>query len=112
MQIALDPPFRRARESDARAIAQLTSYAGEGMPDFFWAEECRPGETPLDIGARRAARSQRPIRRRIDDSARRGNDRGCGGPVGVLGRGGGAGTSPERVVLQYFDFLTVDASGL
>lgn len=57
MQTALDPPFRRARESDARAIAQLTSYAGEGMPDFFWAEECRPGETPLDIGARRAARS-------------------------------------------------------
>jgi ribosomal protein S18 acetylase RimI-like enzyme len=54
---SFDPPFRRATLADARAIAQLTAYAGEGIPDFFWAEESKPGETPLDIGARRAART-------------------------------------------------------
>jgi ribosomal protein S18 acetylase RimI-like enzyme len=55
--IGLHPPFRRATPEDARALAELIDCAGRGIPALLWAEEAEAGETPLDVGARLAARS-------------------------------------------------------
>lgn len=52
----LHAPFRRATPDDARAIAELIDYAGQGIPTLLWGDEAESGETPLDVGARLAAR--------------------------------------------------------
>ena len=42
---------------DARAIAELIDHAGEGIPSLLWESAAQPGETALDVGERRAART-------------------------------------------------------
>jgi ribosomal protein S18 acetylase RimI-like enzyme len=50
-------PFcRRARSSDAVALADLIDIAGDGVPSAFWARIAAPGESPIEVGRRRAAR--------------------------------------------------------
>ncbi len=48
--------YRTARRDDAGAVAQLMEIAGEGIPSFLWLQSAEPGQTPLEIGAARAAR--------------------------------------------------------
>lgn len=49
---------RAAHRDDARVLARLFALAGAGMPEYLWAQEAVPGETPIDVGARRAEREQ------------------------------------------------------
>lgn len=56
--IDLEPPFRRATPEDADALAELIDFAGEGMPLYLWAKMAEPGETPWDVGRRRARREE------------------------------------------------------
>ncbi len=44
-----------AKKTDCRAIAELAMIAGEGIPEYFWEESRRQGETQYDVGARNAA---------------------------------------------------------
>lgn len=48
--------IREARPDDVRAIARLFALAGQGLPEYLWAQEAGVGETPIDVGARHAAR--------------------------------------------------------
>ncbi|MEX1081120.1 MAG: GNAT family N-acetyltransferase [Halofilum sp. (in: g-proteobacteria)] len=50
--------IRAARREDARVVARLFALAGSGMPEYLWAQESTTGETPIDVGARRAMRDQ------------------------------------------------------
>ena len=54
--IRICPPFRRAVQADARVLAELVNYAGEGMPFYLWGKLAEAGETAWDVGRRRAAR--------------------------------------------------------
>lgn len=49
--------LRDAVRGDSRAIAELFQISSEGLADYIWAMELEPGETLLDAGARRYARS-------------------------------------------------------
>ncbi len=49
-------PFRRAVQADALVLAELVNYAGQGMPFYLWGKLVQAGETPWDVGRRRAAR--------------------------------------------------------
>jgi len=42
----------------ARDLARLLNLAGEGIPKYLWQAEAEAGESPLDVGARRAARNE------------------------------------------------------
>lgn len=53
---ALPPDHRDAVPDDALALALLIDRAGEGIPTYLWGGAADPGETPLDVGRRRAAR--------------------------------------------------------
>jgi ribosomal protein S18 acetylase RimI-like enzyme len=55
--IQLEAPFRRARPDDAPALAELVNFAGEGLPLYLWAKMAGPGESPWDVGRRRAMRT-------------------------------------------------------
>jgi ribosomal protein S18 acetylase RimI-like enzyme len=48
--------FRPAAPSDARDLAELINYAGEGLPLYLWERMAEPGETAWDVGHRRALR--------------------------------------------------------
>ncbi|MCB9948653.1 MAG: GNAT family N-acetyltransferase [Rhodospirillaceae bacterium] len=50
--------LRPARKSDAAALAHLIDIAGEGLPSHLWADAAAAGETPFDVGARRAEREE------------------------------------------------------
>lgn len=50
--------LRPATLDDATDIAALTSIAGEGLPEAVWKGMVHRGETPLDAGARYAARME------------------------------------------------------
>lgn len=50
--------FRPARTMDAALLAQLIDLAGEGIPAWLWRKQAAPGESPLDVGTRRAAREE------------------------------------------------------
>ena len=56
--IEIRPPLRRATREDVAVVARLVDIAGEGLPQYLWARMARPGETPWDVGERRAAREQ------------------------------------------------------
>ena len=51
-------PFRRAAAEDAGALAELVNFASEGLAFHVWDKIKEAGETPWDIGRRRAAREQ------------------------------------------------------
>lgn len=50
------PVLRAARPGDARELAELVNMAGEGLPHHYWTSLAGPGETPWDVGIRRARR--------------------------------------------------------
>jgi ribosomal protein S18 acetylase RimI-like enzyme len=54
--IALKPPFRSATPDDAAALAELINFAGEGLPLYLWTNMAELGESPWDVGRRRALR--------------------------------------------------------
>jgi ribosomal protein S18 acetylase RimI-like enzyme len=56
--IDFQPPFRRAAQKDAAALAELVNFAGEGMPLYLWEKLKVPGETAWDVGRRRAEREE------------------------------------------------------
>ena len=55
---ALHPTLRAATPDDAGNLAQLINYAGEGMPLYLWERMVEAGETPWDVGRRRARREE------------------------------------------------------
>lgn len=55
---ALTPKLRKATPDDAEDIAQLSNFAGEGMPLYLWEGMTEGGETPWDVGRRRARRAE------------------------------------------------------
>jgi ribosomal protein S18 acetylase RimI-like enzyme len=48
--------LRPATRGDAADLARLVALASEGLSSYLWARMAEPGETPLDVGRRRAAR--------------------------------------------------------
>ncbi|MBT6096293.1 MAG: GNAT family N-acetyltransferase [Rhodospirillaceae bacterium] len=48
--------FRPATVEDSPAIAELYQMAAGGVADYVWSMLAEPGETLLDVGARRFAR--------------------------------------------------------
>lgn len=48
--------LRPARVDDARVLAQLVNYAGEGMPLYLWEDMATGESTGWDVGEQRAAR--------------------------------------------------------
>lgn len=48
--------IKKAAKADARDLACLVNLAGEGMPEYLWANLAGEGESPLDVGEKRAAR--------------------------------------------------------
>ena len=56
--IELDPPYRRATPEDANGLAELINFAGEGLPLYLWSKMVETGETPWDVGHRRAGREE------------------------------------------------------
>lgn len=50
--------LRPATPDDAADMAALANIAGEGLPASIWQGMTYPDETPLDVGARLAARGE------------------------------------------------------
>ncbi|WP_158639029.1 GNAT family N-acetyltransferase [Elioraea rosea] len=48
--------LRGATPEDALALAELITIAGAGIPEWLWLGMAEPGESVLDVGARRARR--------------------------------------------------------
>jgi ribosomal protein S18 acetylase RimI-like enzyme len=48
--------LRAATKNDATELAQLIDIAGDGFGSFLWAQAAGPGESPVDVGRRRALR--------------------------------------------------------
>ncbi|WP_034850576.1 GNAT family N-acetyltransferase [Sinorhizobium sojae] len=51
--IRLEPPLRLAGEADARALADLVNFAGEGLPLYIWEGLAKEGQDPWEIGRSR-----------------------------------------------------------
>ncbi|MGA0935394.1 MAG: GNAT family N-acetyltransferase [Pseudohongiellaceae bacterium] len=47
---------RPAKKEDARRIAELYSVASDGISDYIWSKQARPGDNLLDIGQKRYER--------------------------------------------------------
>lgn len=47
-----------ATAADAPALVDFVEMAGEGLPEIVWAGMASPGESPHDVGLRRAARGE------------------------------------------------------
>ena len=56
MTYAPEAPFRQATPDDAKAMAELVNFAGEGMPIYLWTKMAKAGESPWEIGRQRAQR--------------------------------------------------------
>ena len=52
--------YRPAVRADARRIAELYSIASEGVSDYIWSKQAKPGDNLLDIGQRRYERRNTP----------------------------------------------------
>ena len=48
--------IENARKADAKDLARLINMAGEGIPQYLWKNVVSGDQTPLEIGAQRAAR--------------------------------------------------------
>jgi ribosomal protein S18 acetylase RimI-like enzyme len=48
--------YRPARRGDAPAVAELFALAGHGIAEYLWSLQARDGQSPLEVGAERAAR--------------------------------------------------------
>lgn len=53
-----DLTLRPARPSDALALVEIVEMASEGMVTHVWKGMAEPGETPRDVGLRRALRGE------------------------------------------------------
>jgi ribosomal protein S18 acetylase RimI-like enzyme len=51
--IPLERPFRLANRQDAKALADLVNFAGEGLPYYVWSQMAEDGEDPWEIGRNR-----------------------------------------------------------
>ena len=49
---------RAATPEDAAHLVDFVLMAGEGLPDLAWADMAEKGETPRDVGLRRATREE------------------------------------------------------
>ncbi len=56
MNLQSIPSVRQAVAADAADLAKLIDIAGEGIPSWLWGQKCQSGETPLDVGEKRALR--------------------------------------------------------
>lgn len=56
--IGLQPPFRRATRRDALALAELTDYAGHGIPGYLWSRSAEEGQPPIEVGIERVLRER------------------------------------------------------
>ena len=56
--IRLAGPFRHALPDDVGALAELTNFAGEGLPLVVWTHLVEAGESPWEVGRRRARRDE------------------------------------------------------
>lgn len=50
--------LRPARKEDAQSLALLIDIAGEGFGKYLWSQSAGPGESPLDVGMKRARREE------------------------------------------------------
>lgn len=50
--------IRPASPTDASLMARLIEIAGAGIPSYLWSTMAEPGETPHQVGTRRASRDQ------------------------------------------------------
>ena len=50
--------IRDAVKKDAQDLAYLINLAGEGIPEYLWKGMVEAHESPLDVGAKRAAREE------------------------------------------------------
>ncbi|WP_226628508.1 GNAT family N-acetyltransferase [Alloyangia pacifica] len=57
--IDLSPPYRLATPDDARELADLVNFAGEGLPLHLWRELAGEGEDPWEVGRTRQAEKTR-----------------------------------------------------
>jgi len=49
----LEPPLRVATAADARALADLVNFAGEGLPLYIWEGLAKDGQDPWEVGRAR-----------------------------------------------------------
>ena len=56
--IGLQPPLRRATRRDALALAELTDYAGHGIPGYLWSRSAEEGQPPIEVGIERILREE------------------------------------------------------
>jgi hypothetical protein len=54
----LRSPLRRATREDARALAELIEYAGDGIPGYLWSQSAKEGQPPLEVGIERVLREE------------------------------------------------------
>jgi ribosomal protein S18 acetylase RimI-like enzyme len=54
----LRPPLRRATRKDARALAELIEYAGDGIPGYLWSQSAKEGQPPIEVGTERVLREE------------------------------------------------------
>lgn len=50
--------IRPATKADAPVLAELVNHAGEGLPLYLWEGMAEAGQTPWEVGAKRAAREE------------------------------------------------------
>lgn len=51
--VPLEPPLRVAREADAKELADLVNFAGEGLPLYIWEGLAKGSQDPWEIGQAR-----------------------------------------------------------
>ena len=51
----LTPPLRLATAADARELAELVNFAGEGLPYYLWSQMAKGEQNPWEIGFERQA---------------------------------------------------------
>lgn len=54
-----DPPFRLATPADAKELADLVNFAGEGLPLYLWQGLVEDGGDPWELGRSRQAAKAR-----------------------------------------------------
>lgn len=51
--VQLESPLRAATEADAKELADLVNFAGEGLPLYIWKGLAKDGQDPWEIGRAR-----------------------------------------------------------
>lgn len=52
----LQPPLRRATREDAWSLAELSDFAGHGIPGYLWSQSAKEGQPPVEVGIERILR--------------------------------------------------------